>query len=126
MRAAIRRTFVVPVIAAALLAGCNGVDGVDPVNVEAASGGRITIRLVRPGCLETLEIASPALDRTVLWRIERDPRRKGQCTRQAVFPRAPQDFRATITASRLPKGSYAVSGTARGRTLVGHFDVDGP
>lgn len=111
-----------PALAALLLLLC-GCDKVETLDIEVRSDHEVVMHLGSRRCVEHLEIGTSEMRNTILWRIEREPNVPATCPRDITFPHAPPGYRVTITADRLPKGSYALSGMAQGYSMAGHFNI---
>mgnify|MGYP001224278774 CR=1 FL=1 len=107
-------------LAALALSGC---EKVEMLGVDVRSDREIVIRVSSGRCLDDLEIGTPDIHSTVLWRIERDHGVSAPCPRDFVFPRVPKGYRAVITADRLPVGQYAIFGMAGDYAVAGNFDL---
>ena len=114
------RRLILVLAAASALTGC---EKIDTLAVKARSERDVAMHLPSARCIDHLEIRTPQDSSTVLWQIERTPGKHSACPRDFHFPDAPEGYRITVSAGRLPKGSYAISGMAGDYAIVGHFDI---
>lgn len=107
-------------LAPLLLGGCEKVDTLD---VDVRSQSDIVIRLTTGRCIDQLQIDTPEIKSTTMWKIVRDQKVNRHCLREVSFPKVPAGFRLVTPADTFPKGSYAIAGTAQDYAIAGNFDV---
>lgn len=112
-----------PVLVLAPLVALAACDKVEMLDIEVHTDHEVVIRIASGRCLDHLEIGTSEMKNTILWKIERDPGVPQTCPRDITFPKAPPGYRVTISADRLPKGSFALSGMAQDYSMAGHFDI---
>ena len=114
------RRHVLGLAAVIALTAC---DKVEMLDVDVHTDHKVVIHVASGRCLDHLEIGTSEMKNTILWRIERDPNGPRTCPRDITFPKAPTGYRVTISADRLPRGSFALSGMAQDYAMAGHFDI---
>lgn len=111
-----------PLASLALLA-LGGCDKVEMLEVEVRSDREIVIHVASGRCVDDLEIGTPDIRSTALWRIERLDGQSTPCPKTFVFPQVPPGYRAILSADSLEPGQYAIFGTAGDHAIAGNFDL---